>query len=425
MPRFLYGDSSSFPFDFNFLGTVEAFMAAASHVVLGETETKGQAQAAAAAERARGETLTAMKGLHQRLMLALERATNDEAYNTARDYTSELQEAAKRIVDRHHRNAREATEAEAAQLAADRERRSLESRGHLETFFLHAQMPVTDWQISLELSEGKEGRNAVSALLTHPQRVTSTVALDPAGDWSHPRKVSEFASGMDLMVGVKKSFFGGKVSAEQMNLDDWYIGTFELRDDLARISLRKKLDVKDSLVFHLRRSEAGTLSGHVDHPGDANAAQLPSALGEPDLAKLDGLWRALRAQSEPMLERKTKLLSLTLDDTDVFPNGLALPLVVRLVDSFAPIVRAIVERSPNDHELSLKVEHDGGRREEVYLRRNELLQKLQPLNADGRAVFGPFGLDDWMPTLTVRPPDVLPVRSPDITQVIEDDTHER
>lgn len=410
MPHFLYGDSSPFPFDFNFLASIEAFMTSATRVVLLESETKTQMQEANAADRERTEKLTAMKGLHQRLMLALERATNDSQYNTAREYTNELQEAAKRIVDRHHRQAREATEGEQAQLAADRERRQLEARAHLEQFFLHAKMPVTDWSVSLELYvEGKDARNIMSAVLAHPQRVTSTVQLDPVGDWAHPRRVSELVTDLDLMVGVKKSFFGGKVSAEQMKLDEWYVSAFELREDLARISLRKKLDQKDGLIFHLRRTEAGIVSGHVDHPGDPNAAQLPSAVPESDLPKLDELWRKMKAAATPLLDHRTRLLGLTLDDADVFAGGLALPLTVRLVDTFAPIVRTITERSPNNHELSLKMEHEGGRREEVYLRRDDLLSKLQPLSADGRAVFGPLGLDDWMPTLTIRPPTVGPV----------------
>ena len=407
MPRFLFGDSSPFPFDFNFLASIEAFMTSATRVVLLESETKAQMQETSAADRGRVEKLTAMKGLHQRLMLALERATNDPQFATAREYTNELQEAAKRIVDRHHRQSREATEGEQAQLAADRERRQLEARAHLEQFFLNAQMPVTDWAVSLELQvEGKDSRNVMTARLAHPQRVTSTVEIKAVGEWAHARRVGELATDLDLMVGVKKSFFGGKVSAEQVKLDDWLIGSFELRDDLARISLRKKLDQKDGLVFHLRRTEAGALSGHVDHPGDPNAAQLPSAVADSDLPRLNELWTKLKSAAAPLLDHRARLLGLTLDDADVFANGLALPLTVRLVDTFAPLVRTIVERSPNDHELSLKMEHDGGRREEVYLRRDELLSKLQPLSADGRAVFAPLGLDDWMPTLTIRPPMV-------------------
>ena len=42
-------------------------------------------------------------------------------------------------------------------------------------------------------------------------------------------------------------------------------------------------------------------------------------------------------------------------------------------------------------ELSLKLEREDGRREEVYLRNSELVEELTPLNAGMRARFGPLG----------------------------------
>ena len=41
-----------------------------------------------------------------------------------------------------------------------------------------------------------------------------------------------------------------------------------------------------------------------------------------------------------------------------------------------PTVVEIARRSPNDHELTLKREGDDGKREELYLRKSELLGKL-------------------------------------------------
>jgi hypothetical protein len=100
------------------------------------------------------------------------------------------------------------------------------------------------------------------------------------------------------------------------------------------------------------------------------------------------------------------VVRIDLDGKDVYKNHLGLALVSRLVKTFAPIVEEITTRSPSEAELSLKREDDSGKREELYLRREELLKKLQPLNAEGRGYFAPLGLDDWVPTLTVRPPDV-------------------
>lgn len=73
---------------------------------------------------------------------------------------------------------------------------------------------------------------------------------------------------------------------------------------------------------------------------------------------------------------------------------------------------AIAKRSPNEFELTLKVESEGGRREELYLRKDVLIGALQPLPAKGRDVFAPLGLDSWVPPMTTAPPPVVAGSAP-------------
>jgi hypothetical protein len=55
-------------------------------------------------------------------------------------------------------------------------------------------------------------------------------------------------------------------------------------------------------------------------------------------------------------------------------------------------VGEIARRSPNAHELSLKVENDSGRREEIYLRKAQLVSSLSSVTPKERGVFDPLGL---------------------------------
>jgi hypothetical protein len=52
----------------------------------------------------------------------------------------------------------------------------------------------------------------------------------------------------------------------------------------------------------------------------------------------------------------------------------------------------VARRSPNEHELSLKVENDSGRREEIYLRKAQLVSSLSSVTPKERGVFDPLGL---------------------------------
>jgi hypothetical protein len=243
----------------------------------------------------------------------------------------------------------------------------------------------------------------MTATFDNPDGIATAFALDTskAPAWALPRKVGDFVQGVELRVGVDKSWLRGTVTAKQASIDELCVAQFDISDDAFDIVLKKKLTDRESTVFHLRRTEGGAILGSVEHP------DLPPQLGPQDVAQIDRLWQAIRMASRELSDHKESLLSASLDNAPVFDNGLCVPFVVRLVAMFAPTVREIAKRSPNEFELSLKTETEGGRREEIYLRKETLTSKLQPLSAAGREVFAPLGLDTWVPGTTTAPPSVV------------------
>ncbi len=405
MVRFLFGDSTPFPLEFDFLSTLEKFMTSATRVVQLEFRSKREERELAKADTERQAGLTTVSLLHERLLRALERSAGEAQHPAARDYTNRVGELAKRIRDEQVRAAKEATEQGEAALRAAGEQRVVDVRAYLEEFLLQAALPVVAWQVLMELGgEGKDARNTLHAVIQYPQRLCATFQLEAGGPFAHPCRVQELATGVELKVAIKKSFFKGVVTAEPMSVDDWIIGGFDADETHARIALRKKLDQKDSLVFRIRWTDQG-LAGEVEHPGDPNASAVSPQLDAADLTQLDRLWKAIRTAAAPSLEHRLRLLGMTLDGVEVFERRLELGVVVRFVDVFAPLVTEIARRSPSEYELSLKRESDGGRREEIYLRRDDLLAKLEALASDGRAVFAPLGLEGWVPAAaTIAPP---------------------
>ena len=80
----------------------------------------------------------------------------------------------------------------------------------------------------------------------------------------------------------------------------------------------------------------------------------------------------------------------------------------------------VVRKSPNANELSLKREGDGGRREELYLKREQLIATLAALPHERRGIFAPLGLEDWVPAVTSRAPLVSLTDEITSVQLIED-----
>lgn len=400
--KYLYGDSSPFPLDFNFLATLEAFLPPATEVVMLEHEARAQARRNAEATAARLTDLTAAETLAGRMVRAAEAASTELDHPIATRMARHLMDEATRSAQEQRRAMEQANAEDLAQLRADDERRNRQVRTALESFLAQARVPTLMHAVAMTLRDGK---NELSAVLVVPGGIVATFGLAAPVAWRTPRRVAEFATGMDLQVGVKKSFFKGTVSADQMHLDDYLVGHFDVGEEEAEIALRRKPDHKDTLIFKVRR-EGDAVVGEVQHPGDPNADALPSALSPEDLPHVERLWNALREATVELLEHRATVHAVQLDGADAFAEGGALPFVVRLIEVFGPTVRAIAEKSPNEHELSLKIDAEGRRREEVYLRREELLEKLQPLPAAGREVFEPLGLDTWLRGTTLAPPPV-------------------
>ena len=281
------------------------------------------------------------------------------------------------------------------------------TRAALERFFLAAKLPVIGSRVTATLGDGREPRYELCVVFRNQGDVVTSFVLGTAGQpaWSAPRRVSDFVPALDLGVGVKKSFFKSTVSSETVHLADWFVSRADVHDAGVELALRRKPDQKDAYVFKLVKADAGW-RGMVDRPDDPGAAQLAPDLDREDVDRVLELARAVRDAIAGLVDQRQTLLRLELEGRDVFGGGLALLLVTRLVKVFAPTVEAIAQRSPSPQELSLKKEHEDGRREELYLRRDELLKKLQPLHAEGRAVFGPLGLEDWVPSMSLRPPAV-------------------
>jgi hypothetical protein len=172
-------------------------------------------------------------------------------------------------------------------------------------------------------------------------------------------------------------------------LDDLTIAAVELGPDSMEVRLRKKPDApRDAFVITLDPDASGAPVAKItrldDKKGDSDAPH--TSQGE-DRDRVIELAESLRRHAKPLLQRKRRLVYAQLDGHDVFERGLVRALFERIADRLAPIASAVSQHSPNPSELSLKVERDGGRREELYLRKEELVKMVAPLPPEAQQLF--------------------------------------
>lgn len=393
--RYLYGDSAPFPLRYNFLSTIESFVGSAAVALALDAESRGLQTSASTAAVARTKSIDELERFHMFMMQGL----REGAARTGDQYTSEyariMGEHATRHVDIARTLISQQNERELAGVRLEVDRRKIDIRGSVETFFRTGKLPTLESRVTLGLvTDGREPRNVLSTISIIPEGIVAgfSLSIEQLDDWKRPRRVSEFAQGLDLMVGARKSWFSKKVEVEMLHLDDYFVGGFELSDDAAEIRLRKKPDQPDILIFNVRRVDS-ELVAEIHHPGDPDVdGQLPNRVDAGDLVQLERLWQLLRSASTSALDHKEHVISIHLDGEDVFEAGLVVPLVERIVQILAPTLAEIARRSPNAKELSLKTESDAGHREEIYLNKDDLLRKLALLAPGERDRFAPLGL---------------------------------
>ncbi|HEY3817183.1 MAG TPA: hypothetical protein VGL81_08435 [Polyangiaceae bacterium] len=389
--RYLYGDSVPFPPQYDFLAALEVFCAQAARVVRLDAETRALRTAAEEGAIGRTRALEDLDAFHKEAVGALKDGARDSTQVQVREYVQQLSDLAQRIVDEARRVAIQTSDRDQQATRVESGRRRVEAREALERLLIAVRLPVEETHVTMALDGGT---NTMSAVFSYEGGLTAgfTLASEGVDDWRVARHVRDFATEVTLPVGVKRSLFKRSVTSETITLDEYVVGGFELRDDKAELRLRRKPESPDSLVFDLRHVD-DKLSAEVHHPDDVEAESgLPAVLDAGSAKELERLWQHLRSACGPLLSRKKRLVSLTLGGVDVTEQDLGTKVVSLVVAAIAPTVGEIARRSPNAHELSLKVENDSGRREEIYLRKAQLVSSLSSVTPKERGVFDPLGL---------------------------------
>lgn len=389
--RYLYGDSVPFPPQYDFLAALDVFCAHAARAVRCDSESKALRKGSEEAAASRLKAVDELDAFHGEALSALKDGAKDSPQPLVPDYVRQLGDLAQRITEEARRAALHASDRDAHSTRAECEKRDAEIRDALEKLLIAVRLPVVDTQIMMSLVEG---RNELSATFTHEGGLVAgfTLAADEVEGWTALRHVSDFAQNVSLPVGVKRSLFKRTVATDTIVLDELLVSGLDLCDDRAELRLRRRPEQLDSLVFTLRRVE-DRLSAEVHYPGDAEAESgLPAVLDASSAAELERLWMVLRSACAPVLTRKKRLVRLALGGQDAFEHRLGTEVVRLVVGVIAPMVAEVSRRSPNAHELSLKVENDAGRREELYLRKAQLVSALASVAPKARGVFDPLGL---------------------------------
>ena len=409
VPTYLYGDSQPFPDGYDFLAELRSFVAAASQALQLAYEADELEESLGDRAQEHLHAIEAIQSFFDNVTnLVADRAARTGAPQVIGPYARELLGQVDAIGARAKQSRAHDLDADSVQVTSSIHERRSNLRSVLSTYLLTDPFRTLSWAMSLNLG-GTAPHGQV--VLSHPSALTTsfTVDVNGAGDWGRPRKVGELRAGLTLQIGFKKAFLRSSLQPDVHTLDDFYIGDVELGPDSMELHLRRKPGApRDAFVIELDVDESGASVAKVTKRNDKQGgeSEAPHTSEGEEIQVIEQLADALRRECTPLLRQKRRLVFAQLDGHDVFERGLVRQLFERAVARMAPIAAQVAMHSPNPAELSLKVEREGGRREEIYLRKQELVDVVAPLPPEAQVLFEPLGF--LPPRGRSSPPSVPP-----------------
>lgn len=400
--RFLYGDSEPFPGGYDFFAALRQYVTAVAQALALSHEADELERSLGDRAQEHLYAIEAIQAFFSSVSDGIaERAARSGAAQIVGPYASELLEQADRIgANAKALRAKELDGTSGEVTAKIRERRA-QIRSVVADYLLTDPLPVLSWALSMNLAgDAPSGQ----VLLEHPANVSTSFGLELSRDanWSRPRRLGDLSPGMVLQVGFKKAFLRSSLHPDVVALDEMVIASLELGPDSMDLHLRRRADApRDSFVIAVDPDESGNAVVKITRFDDRSGSSEPpfESTGEEAQRVLD-LVTVLRGECGALIAHKKRLMSAQLDGHDVFERGLVPVLLARIGQRLVPVAAEVSRHSPNPSELSLKLERDGGRREEVYLKKAELIALVTPLPPEAQQLFAHLA---FMPPMAAPP----------------------
>jgi hypothetical protein len=388
----LYGDSTPFPHEGNFIETIRHAVDCGVALLAAQNTIERAVARVAEVDRAKHLERSRLEAMGTLLKRTL---TSEMTPNAER-----LVRAGTRILDA----SRGALEAEVAALetaaaveiarartAAD-QGRGVAQRA-LETFLLHHDLPGTE--VGLRFI-AEEERYAARAHVDTPFGVEATFELQipQAHEWGHHIRVGDLNVGTEVHVPAESGLFFKKVAVQPVKLDRLFVTGLHVGASGGALSLRRQPMAGSGykIDFDTSQEKTRVLLTHLGEDGMETPEPAKELSGD-DAVHLLRLWQRVLDSTEELGRRRHVMTGAAFDGHPIMGFDEPSRIAERLIRLLTPIVREIAQRAGAPGELVLRRDVRAGRREEIYITKAELHEKVLTLPPLLRSIFDAFELD--------------------------------
>jgi hypothetical protein len=292
----------------------------------------------------------------------------------------------------------------------------------LEAFFARRDLPGIVWRLRWSAPAADAAAVAQAEGRT-PFKLALVMDLDIPSDamFAHPVRVGDLDRGISLRLPEAGGWLSKRTRLVKYALDTWYVTHVEVAPERAAMTLRRSSKHPSNGLEIVMKAEGQSWP---------TARRLPiSGPADGDTMTLDGLeavaverlWTRVEAHVRLLEKRRTRLVRASLENKALKDVDRPIVLAEKIIAAVAPIVRDMRRKSSSPSEIVLKRDLENGRREELWVSREEIVSKYARLSPRRRALFAGFDLevDDVSVDEPTQDYGLM------IEMVSEDDTHER
>jgi hypothetical protein len=386
-PLVLYGDSSPFPYGIDFLDAIRAAVDACVAMLEAQATIDHTLRRSAQVEH----NLKVERRRLQALLSAITAASDDflDSSGRLRTVANEVCASATAATDRTLAELDRLWNAELSSASAIVDEAAAAAYDALQALLLAHTPPQSSVSWHLSAGANEDGYDATARLETRFGLDTQlALAIPAAHPWARLRRVVDVAPATTVLL-PRPLARRQREGLLAVALDRLFISDVQITPARILIVLRRHARGGPGWRFAVASEDGRTIGQPIDEAGrpcgdEHDLVEEREPVLRLASAILDGTFE--------LVLRRERLVAATLDGQPLEQRHEPREVCARLIAGYAPVVAEIARRSYPATELTLRRTLGGGRREAMFIRRSELLERIGRVPPALRALFDPLGL---------------------------------
>lgn len=391
--RYLFGDSTESALEFNYLAFLRDALDACVVVLQSDAGLASGRDRKQARERAASEAVHAVEAFGKTAHQLAEPVAHGAPETPVGRAAAAVAHAATDAVRRESAQARAALQADLELIETEGQRLRARCTAALGALLQTHDLPDAEESLQVRWNGG-----AYEAKLKQKSKFGAEVLIEleiPSSSiFAHDVRIDRIADGAEVHAPESAGWLKKEVKMVPHKLGRHHVTEVIVTGHGITFKARATSEA-GAQGFDIHISRKGEVS--VDRGTGEGPEGLQFSTDERDVGKLTILGEKLEAAADGLREHRKSLAAASLDGSPISEHAHPRVLAERLIEAMAPVVRQIAQHSLSPRELVLKRLLAGDRREEIFVSKSELAQKLEALPASLRKVFAPLGLEDGAP----------------------------